>query len=58
VYSELVPAGRTAAWTFQLAGEDVGPTVGLGERKATKAEAEAHRGQLLAASFWRISGRT
>jgi hypothetical protein len=48
VYSELVPSGRTAAWTFQLAGEDVGPTVGLGERKASKAEAEAHRAELLA----------
>jgi hypothetical protein len=43
-----VPAGRTATWTFQLAGEDVGPTVGLGERKATKAEAEARHAALLA----------
>jgi hypothetical protein len=48
VYSELVADGRTVAWTFQLAGEDVGPTLGLGERKADRREAEAGRAKLLA----------
>lgn len=47
VYSELVPAGRTVSWTFQLADIDLGSTLGLGERKAEKPEAEAGRAKLV-----------
>jgi hypothetical protein len=47
VYSRIVAAGHTVAYTFQIGDAELGPALGLGERPPTRDETRAKRAALL-----------